>query len=268
MCELLGMSANSPADISFSFSGLVQRSGNTGPHKDGWGITFYEGKGQRTFKDCKACCRSYVTELVKTHPIKSKIVISHIRQANRGGISLENTHPFVRTLYGYYWTFAHNGQLSDYESLETGYFVPVGQTDSEHAFCWLMNQVSQHFPECPGPKELCLFVAQCCDELRKLGVYNMLLTNGDYMMTYCSNNLHWITRRAPFGQASLVDEDLSIDFNKVNDPDDVISVIATKPLTDEPGWTKMAPGEFHLFKDGECILTNAKIASGCMEKVE
>ena len=51
MCELLGMSANVPTDICFSFKGLVQRGGNTGPHRDGWGITFYEGKGFRTFKD-------------------------------------------------------------------------------------------------------------------------------------------------------------------------------------------------------------------------
>ena len=40
MCELLGMSANVPTDICFSFTGLVQRGGGTGPHKDGWGIRF------------------------------------------------------------------------------------------------------------------------------------------------------------------------------------------------------------------------------------
>ncbi len=44
MCELLGMSANVPTDICFSFTGLVQRGGGTGPHKDGWGITFTKVK--------------------------------------------------------------------------------------------------------------------------------------------------------------------------------------------------------------------------------
>ena len=43
MCELLGMSANVPTDIVFSFTGLMQRGGKTGPHRDGWGIAFYEG---------------------------------------------------------------------------------------------------------------------------------------------------------------------------------------------------------------------------------
>ena len=43
MCELLGMSANVPTDICFSFAGLMKRGGETGPHKDGWGIAFFEG---------------------------------------------------------------------------------------------------------------------------------------------------------------------------------------------------------------------------------
>lgn len=38
MCELLGMSANTPTDLCFSFTGLTQRGGNTGPHSDGWGV--------------------------------------------------------------------------------------------------------------------------------------------------------------------------------------------------------------------------------------
>ena len=93
MCELLGMSANVPTDIVFSFTGLVERGGVTGPHKDGWGITFYDGKGCRSFKDPLPSCESEVAKLIKSYPIKSKAVISHIRQANSGGVCLENTHP-------------------------------------------------------------------------------------------------------------------------------------------------------------------------------
>lgn len=85
MCELLGMSANVPTDICFSFTGLVQRGGGTGPHKDGWGITFYEGKGCRTFKDPQPSFQSPIAKLVQDYPIKSCSVVAHIRQANRGG---------------------------------------------------------------------------------------------------------------------------------------------------------------------------------------
>ncbi|MFO7909928.1 MAG: class II glutamine amidotransferase, partial [Halomonas sp.] len=47
MCELMGMSANVPTDICFSFAGFLHRGGGTGPHRDGWGIAFYEEGGYR-----------------------------------------------------------------------------------------------------------------------------------------------------------------------------------------------------------------------------
>lgn len=149
MCELLGMSANVPTDICFSFSGLVQRGGGTGLHKDGWGITFYEGLGCRTFKDPLPSIDSPIALLVQDYPIKSCAVVSHIRQANRGRVALENTHPFTRELWGRHWTFVHNGQLRGYRTLQTGNFRPVGQTDSEQAFCWLLARLAERYPHTP-----------------------------------------------------------------------------------------------------------------------
>lgn len=260
MCELLGMSANVPTDICFSFTGLMQRGGKTGPHRDGWGIAFYEGKGFRTFKDPNPSSQSKIAELVQQYPIKSRAVISHIRQANRGGVNLENTHPFTRELWGQYWTFAHNGQLTGYQNLVTGRHRPVGETDSELAFCWLLNQMEQRYPE--GPQdwpEMLRYVAQCCDELRALGVFNMLLSNGEYVMAYCTNHLYWITRRAPFGRAALLDEDVEINFQEETTPNDVVSVIATQPLTGNETWQRMKPGQFAFFYFGERIEDNAHV---------
>jgi len=99
MCELLGMSANVPTDIVFSFTGLMQRGGRTGPHRDGWGIGFYEGRGLRLFQDPAASSESEVANLVQRYPIKSEVVIGHIRQANVGKVCLSNTHPFVREMW-------------------------------------------------------------------------------------------------------------------------------------------------------------------------
>ena len=140
MCELLGMSANVPTDICFSFAGLMQRGGGTGPHRDGWGIAFYEGKGLRAFHDPKPSYDSRLAQLVRDYPIKSEIVISHIRQANVGQVNLANTHPFIRELWGFSWCFAHNGQLDpQLFDWPLKYYQPIGTTDSEYAFCWLMD---------------------------------------------------------------------------------------------------------------------------------
>lgn len=90
-----------------------------------------------------------------------------------------------------------NGQLSGYEEWATGRFLPVGSTDSELAFCWLLNQLELAFPTPPQDmRAVFTLVARCCDRLATLGVFNMLLTDGDYVMTYCTSNLHWLTRRA------------------------------------------------------------------------
>ncbi|WP_026958957.1 class II glutamine amidotransferase [Aliagarivorans taiwanensis] len=254
MCELLGMSANVPTDICFSFTGLVQRGGVTGPHVDGWGITFYEGRGCRSFKDPQPSCESKVAELVKAFPIKSEAVIGHIRQANRGQVSLENTHPFTRELWGQNWTYAHNGQLSGYKKLDTGWYRPVGDTDSELAFCWILEQLRQKYPRKPGNMAAAFkFIASLGRQLRELGVFNMLLSNGEYVMAFCSTNLHWITRRAPFGEAKLMDADVTIDFKKETTPNDVVTMIATQPLTSNEQWHKIEPGDYVLFKHGGLV---------------
>lgn len=263
MCELLAMSANVPTDICFSFSGLMERGGNTGPHKDGWGITFYEGKGYRTFKDPLPSAESAIAKLVKDYPIKSESVICHIRQANSGGVSLENTHPFTRQMWGRSWTYAHNGQLKSFrQELPVALHIPVGETDSEHAFCWILDQLHYEFGQQePEPEVLFNFIASLSEKINPLGVFNLLLSNGDYLFCFCSNNLHWITRRAPFGKASLIDAEMVVDFQKETTNKDVVTVIATQPLTDDESWHKMKAGDWIVFRLGEVFAQGETQAS-------
>ncbi|WP_461536681.1 class II glutamine amidotransferase [Spongorhabdus nitratireducens] len=251
MCELLGMSANTPTDICFSFTGLMQRGGHTGPHRDGWGIAFYEGKGLREFHDPNPGCSSEIAQLVQRHPIKSQIVISHIRQANSGRVCPENTHPFRRELWGRYWSYAHNGQLKGSRELKMeGSFQPVGTTDSERAFCWIMNHLQQRFPKPPRSKTLWRYIRTLCDQLRERGVFNMLLSDSRDLGCYCTTKLCWITRRAPFKEASLKDTELCVDFEKETTPNDIVTVIATDPLTTDEEWTHLKPGDMLVFRDG------------------
>jgi predicted glutamine amidotransferase len=210
MCELLGMSANVPTDICFSFTGLMHRGGRTGPHRDGWGITFYEDRGFRTF---------------------------------------------TREQWGSFWTFAHNGQLSGYEErLMPGKHRPVGDTDSEAAFCWLLNELHQKYPRKPANmKAMFQYAGELCSRLNDFGICNMLLSDGRYLLAYCSTSLHWITRRAPFGKARLIDEDVVIDFHQETTPHDIVTVIATLPLTRDEQWRAISPRHYRLFHYGECI---------------
>ncbi|HEY9100553.1 class II glutamine amidotransferase [Chitinimonas sp.] len=250
MCQLLGMNCNVPTDICFSFDGFRRRGGETDHHADGWGIGFFEGRGCRTFLDWQSSCVSPIAELVRNYPIKSTNVIAHIRKATVGRISLANTHPFMRELWGHYWLFAHNGDLKTLPTLQSNRFTPVGDTDSEHAFCWLLESLLARFPTEPSPQELHAAMKPLVAELAQHGSLNFLLSNGRWLAAHCATKLQYIVRQAPFGQAHLVDQDVSVDFDALTTPSDRVALIATEPLTDNEQWTKMEAGELIVFADG------------------
>ena len=250
MCELLAMSANTPTDIVFSITGLIERGGHTGPHRDGWGIAFYEGKGCRLFRDPTPSIDSAVAKFVKGYPIKSKLVISHVRRANRGKVCLENTHPFVRELWGRMWCFAHNGQLKGIKRRGLKFYQPVGTTDSEHAFCWILDRIREQFPQPPSKLALNRYMRELGWELDALGVANFLLSDSRYLYAHCSTKMCWITRRAPFSNAQLIDADLQVDFATQTTANDVVTVVATQPLTDNEQWQPMEKGELRVFDQG------------------
>ncbi len=254
MCELLGMSANTPTDLCFSFTGLTRRGGETGPHKDGWGVAFYEGKGVRLFHDPEPCATSQIAEFVSKLPIKSKTAICHIRQANVGNINLSNTHPFTRELWGRYWVFAHNGQIPGF-TRRVGMYEAIGDTDSEELFCDLMNHVRQNLPRDAMPEQLAATLVALSKEYAEQGVFNCLLSNGDWLFTFCSTKLASITRRAPFGPACLKDVEVAVDFASETNPKDVVSIIATEPLTHDEEWDIYERGEWKLWQQGEVIAS-------------
>ena len=255
MCQLLGMNCNVPTDICFSFAGFHRRGGATDDHADGWGIAFFEGPGCRLFLDSKSAVESPIADLVRSYPIHSMNVIAHIRRATQGAVALENTHPFVRELWGRYWIFAHNGTLKDFSPKLDGFFRPVGTTDSERAFCYILESLRRRFPVDQPPLEQCFeVIGELTRELGQHGRFNYLLSNGEYLITHCTDNLCYILRHAPFAQAHLIDDDVTVDFNALTTPNDKVAVIATTPLTDNEKWTMMKPGQITAFQHGDAVL--------------
>ncbi|WP_255987470.1 class II glutamine amidotransferase [Chitinolyticbacter albus] len=253
MCQLLGMNCNVPTDIMFSFEGFSRRGGETDEHGDGWGIAFFEDGGCRVFLDYLPSSISPVAELVKHYPIQSRNVIAHIRKATQGAVSLANTHPFQRELWGRYWLFAHNGNLTERPALHNGRFQPVGTTDSEQAFCWLLNRLSEHFDSPPPLSRLYQMLTDYAGQLSQGGTFNFLLSDGRALFAHCSTDLHYVVRESPFSTAHLSDADVTIDFADVTTPRDRVAVIATKPLTDNEQWIRMEAGEMLCFIDGSPV---------------
>ena len=251
MCQLLGMNANTPTDVTFSFTGFAQRAGHTADHTDGWGIAFFEDKGLRHFVDHERAVDSPVAELIRRYPIKSRNVIAHIRKATQGRVSLENCHPFVRELWGRYWVFAHNGDLKDFRPRLHGHFQPVGNTDSEQAFCWIMQELSKSHAALPSIEELTHTLRELAAKISPHGTFNFLLSNGEALWAHATTHLCYIERQHPFTQAQLSDEDLSVDFSRETTPQDKVAIIVTAPLTQNEQWTPFQNGELRVFVHGQ-----------------
>ena len=254
MCQLLGMNCNTPTDLCFSFEGFHTRGGLTDVHRDGWGIAFFEGRGARVFLDPQPSCTSPVAELVRQYPIRSLNVIAHIRKATQGGIALENTHPFQRELWGRTWVFAHNGDLKQYAPRLHAGFRPVGDTDSERAFCWLMQELAKAHASVPSVAELSVTLRELVPGIAAHGSFNFMLSNGQALWAHCSTKLHWLVREHPFRSARLADEDLSVDFSALTTPSDRVAVVVTEPLTADEQWNPLAPGELAVFRDGARMI--------------
>lgn len=250
------MNCNTPTDICFSFEGFRSRGGLTDVHRDGWGIAFFEGPGCRVFLDAQPSVDSPVAELVRRYPIHSMNVIAHIRKATQGVVALENTHPFMRELWGRYWIFAHNGNLQDFSPRFDGSFMPVGGTDSERAFCWILQALRERFPAPPARDELLAVMRELASQIAAHGEFNFLLSNGDFLFAHCATRLSYIVRQAPFSVAHLMDQDVSIDFSEVTSAADRVAIIATAPLTDNEQWTALEPGTLALFEHGSLAATS------------
>ena len=250
MCQLLGMNSNTPTDITFSFRGFAHRGGNTADHADGWGIAFFEGRGLRHFVDHQRAADSPIAELIRHYPIKSLNVIAHIRKATQGPVSLQNCHPFVRELWGRYWVFAHNGDLKEFRPRLHAHFHPVGNTDSEHAFCWIMQELWKSHACTPSVAELTHTLRELAAQIAPHGTFNFLLSNGEALWAHATTKLCYVERGYPFAQAQLSDDDLSVNFAEHTTPNDRVAIVVTTPLTTNEQWTPFAPGELMVFGDG------------------
>ena len=254
MCQLLGMNCATPTDITFSFRGFSQRAGITSDHCDGFGIAFFEDKACRLFVDNQSAVESPIAELIRNYPIKSRNVIAHIRKATQGKITLENSHPFVRELWGRQWIFAHNGDLHGFEPTLSGRFTPIGNTDSELSFCYLLDQLVQKFGyEEPSLDQIFDLLLEVSPKIAEHGTFNFCLSNGKALFSYAVTKLHWLVREYPFQPAQLVDLDVEVDFSQHTTPEDRVAVITTEPLTQNEKWIVYKPGEMILFQHGQPI---------------
>ena len=74
---------------------LAEHGGFSGPHKDGWGVAYYEGIDVRLIKEAEAAADSAWVRFIRDHDPRSRTVVAHVRRATMGDRAYRNTQPFI-----------------------------------------------------------------------------------------------------------------------------------------------------------------------------
>lgn len=267
MCELLALSTSQPARLTFSLHTLASRGGLKGTTHDGWGVAFYQGQDVALFREPLAAEGSALVSYLETEGPTTNLAISHIRHATQGTVQFSNTQPFIRELGGRTHVFAHNGDLpgiANSGTLVLDRHRPVGQTDSEFAFCVLMGRLRTLWQEASPPTldARLLLLGAFADELRALGPANFLYADGDTLFAHGHKRLQkgsthaqppglWMLQRhcapsdpPPAHQAGVT----------IAQEERVSLLIASVPLTDE-AWQPVAEGELVAVRQGQLLAT-------------
>jgi glutamine amidotransferase len=258
MCELLGMSFNLPVRPKVSFRGFRHR-GETNP--DGWGIAFYPDKSTQVIKEPIRAKSSSLSDFLKDYQeVRSKVIVGHVRRASAGNLSHRNTHPFCRELNGKEYILAHNGTLRGYNDLRLGRFEPIGETDSEHAFCHLLGYLAERNTTNWNVEKF-EWLARKLKDINSYGDFNCIFSDGQFLFCYHDyqgyNGLCFVLRKPPYDRIQLADEDWKINLAVEKNPEQTGFIIASRSLTDEP-WINFDYGELIVFKSGKMIYSNSR----------
>jgi len=265
VCELLALSARLPTTVRLSLDELARHGGETGPHRDGWGVAYMNGGDALLVREPEAAAHSRCMAFLKEQEIRSSTVIAHVRKATQGERLLRNTQPFTRELGGTTHVFAHNGMLPGIEAdprFPARRFLRIGDTDSEHAFCALLEMLALVWrPGRPLLEDRLAVVAHFAAKLRTLGPANFLYADGDAVFAHGHRRrespseemrppgLHVLCRRC-----SARDDGLPLTGVEIEpDHEQEVALAASVPLTSEP-WEALAEGEIAVLREGRLAL--------------
>ncbi len=270
MCELFAMSSRKPTAVTYSVNEFSRNGSKLRHNRDGWGIAFARDREAFLVKEPKPASDSAWVRFIAEQPIKTTTAIAHVRYATRGHNTMENTHPFRRVLGRRIHIFAHNGTLTGIEEMvdEAALrYLPIGETDSELAFCTLLSRLEPHYAkhETPSLETRFEVFSGLCEEMKILGPSNFLYYDGEVLFAHAHKRIYEeageLVGPKPPGLhikrcwTCTVDEALTCRGLKIELPDQQTVLLASVPLDDQ-GWEALEEGTVLALKDGKVLMQN------------
>lgn len=225
----------------------------------GWGYGWYPNNqdAATVIKDATAAkSEGFIRAMAEWQRFNSTIFICHIRGAVKDLVQ-KNTQPFSRTFAGADWLMLHNGDLIDYKAglplAEDPLFEPVGTTDSEYLFCWLMHNISAKKVRSLQDLDLKI-LHEWFLKINSYGTANLILSDGRYLVVYQDKNLfnpiYYCRRTPPYKSKSMESSDVIVDLSGDLESTATMMVFSNEALTKEDNWVQMKPGQMLVVRQG------------------
>lgn len=267
MCELFAMSSRQPVPVTYSLEEFSKNGSSLRQNRDGWGIALARDRDGFFIKEPEPANDSIWVRMIAENPIETTAAIAHVRYATRGEHTMENTHPFRRVLGRHTHVFAHNGTLDridkavDKSALA---YSPIGETDSELAFCLLLSRLKSFYVrnERPSISQRFDVFLNVCEEMSELGSSNFLYYDGEVLFAHAHKRIYeeggiHVGPKPPGLHLKrcwtcTYQEEVTCRGLKVGLPDSQVVLLASVPLDDQ-GWEALDEGTVLAVKDGEVL---------------
>jgi transglutaminase-like putative cysteine protease/predicted glutamine amidotransferase len=258
--RLMAMSFDSAASPSITLRALAETKEHDAPY--GWGFAWYPepARAAMVVKDPSSIGENAMTKVLREwERFASTIFVCHLRGAART-LEEQDTHPFARSFGGRDWCFAHNGDLfGDLNAAlpldADGTFEPIGRTDSEHAFCWLLGRFraagARRLSDVPWTT-----LHGWLRALDALGTANFLLTDGTDLVAYHDDERYnglYLARLLPPHEPRLEADDLVVDLFDAGDRSRTIALVSTQPFHGA-SWAPMEGGQMVVIRRGAYVF--------------
>lgn len=256
MSHLLALSFDVAASPSIWLG--PDRSGVDEPGGTGWGFAWYpEGnESAAVIRDPRPVRETGLTDVLRDWDrFRSTIFVCHVRGAAKRPTE-RDTHPFTRAYARRDFMFAHNGQLDPAAArgLPLGdrpVFEPVGTTDSEHAFCWLLTKIrdrgARALADVPWAQ-----LHEWFGELNRHGTFNCLMSDGLDVVAYSDSRgfrpLHFARLTPPHANTRLDNGVVRLDYSDPLDVNRTMLAVATRPMGQD--WSRVGDGQLLVSRLG------------------
>ena len=233
-----------------------------GSHPLGWGVAWYPNDNQAAIvkKDPVARGTDIQLEALSDWDVFRSTVFFCKAKGAAKGYTHHETQPFSRSFAGHDWIFLHNGdldkaQLAALHTDKSRFLEPVGKTDSELAFCYLLGKVmeteARKLADVPAEMMLNWF-----QQLDALGSADMCISDGQtvacFYGTKSTRSLYY-TRHQPPGQTLSFDSDtIMLDLHDPRDMFRTAFMVSSSPF-EGGSWLPMTPGQLLIVRRGSIV---------------